>query len=174
MGDVTRHPKVRGGITAPARLNAQIHDVSGFDCGKPSLNEWLQHQAARNEGKTARTYVACEGSKVIGYYCISAGSVSRLDFPSKIKHGLSEPVPVAIIGRLARDLAYRGAGLGGDLLRDALKKILAASQTIGVRAVIVHVLESDAIPFYADHGFKPFPRQERTFYLSVDEIAASL
>ncbi|MCJ2090304.1 hypothetical protein MKK88_30600 [Methylobacterium sp. E-005] len=56
-------------------------------------------------------------------------------------------VPVAIIGRLARDLRYRGTGLGQDLVRDSLLRIIAASETIGVRAILVHARDEAAARF---------------------------
>jgi GNAT superfamily N-acetyltransferase len=174
MGEVTKHPKARGGITAPARFNPQLHDVSGFHCEKPPLNEWLQNQAAKSEGTSARTYVVCEDAKVIGYFCLAVGSVARASLPSKIKHGQPDPVPVIVIGRLARDLSYRGTGLGGDLLKDALTRTLAASEIVGIRAVVVHVLDEEAIPFYRENGFKPLPKEERTFFLPIETIRAAL
>lgn len=162
-------------ITAPVRLDTGVHELDGFDCGKPTLNEWLRARAAKSEGLTARTYVACEGICVIGYYCISAGAIERAAIPSKIKkHGLPDPIPVGIIGRLARDLTYKGRGLGLDLLADALKRILFASETIGVRGVVVHALEAESIPFYTGNGFLPCPIGERTFFLPIETIRAAL
>lgn len=56
-------------VSGPARLVAS-HDVSKFDFGQLSLNEWLQKHALTGEGRTARTYVVCENDiTVAGYYC---------------------------------------------------------------------------------------------------------
>jgi hypothetical protein len=174
MGEVTQHPKARGAIlSAPARFNSSIHDVSNFDCGKPTLNDWLRSTAARSEGTSARTYVACESRRVIGYYCIAAGAISRSDLPIR-KHGLPDPVPVTIIGRLARDLTYKGTGLGSDLLADAIKRILFASETIGVRGVVVHALDGDSIPFYTGNGFLPCPIGDKSFFLPIETIRAAI
>ena len=87
MGEVTPLPKPLGGIlTAPAPFASAFHDLRSFDCGKVPLNDWLQNQASKSEGKTARTYVTCEGSRVVGYYCISAGSIERTGIPQKSKN----------------------------------------------------------------------------------------
>ncbi|WP_051949402.1 GNAT family N-acetyltransferase [Methylosinus sp. PW1] len=160
---------------APARLDPTKHDFRSFDCGKPSLNEWLKQHAAASEGRSARSYVACEGDTVIGYYCISAGSIERAAMPSKVrKHGLPNPIPVSVIGRLARDLRYAGKGLGDDLLADTLKRILSASQTIGVRGVIVHALDEESAPFYTRRGFLPCKLGERTFFMPIETIERAI
>lgn len=175
MGEVRQHPKARGPeLTPPARFDPSIHDVKGFDCGKEPLNDWLRNVATKSEGVTARTYVACEASRVIGYYCISAGSIEPATLPLRKKHGLPKSVPVAIIGRLARDLSYRGKGLGGDLLSDALRRILVASETIGVRGVIVHVLDADSIPFYKEFDFMSCKIGDRTLFLPIETIRTAL
>jgi GNAT superfamily N-acetyltransferase len=178
MGEVTPHPRSRGAvvITAPAPIDPNLHDTTTFDCGKPSLNDWLRQQATKSDGKTARTFVVCENSRVIGYYCIFAGSIERSAVPKEIKeHGLPRSIPVVVIGRLARDESYKGQGLGPDLLSDALKRILAASNTIGVRGVLVHALDDDSVPFYEKNGFLPCPTiDERTFFLPLETIKAGL
>lgn len=150
--------------------------MSQFSSGRPALDEWLRASALDSEGRTARTYVVCEGNKVIGYYCISTGSVERRALPSKMKRarGLPNQVPVAIIGRLARDQALIGKGLGKDLLRDALTRILAASRIIGLRAVLVHALDEDAARFWKAHEFVECPIDSRTFYLPIETIADAL
>src|SRR5262249_59753259 len=119
-------------------------------------DDWLRTHALDSEGKTARTYVVCEKNVVVvGYYCISTGSGEWRDLPSKMKRerGLPKQVPVAIIGRLARDITYKGKGLGLDLLQDALTRILSASRIVGVRAVLVHALDEEAAAFWKDNEF---------------------
>jgi len=113
---------------------------------------------------------------VVGYYCISTGSVERKSLPGKIKReqGLPHQVPVAIIGRLARDKSYKGTGLGLDLLRDALTRILSASRIVGVRAVLVHALDEQAAKFWRENEFIECPIGSKTFYLPIDTIADAL
>lgn len=174
---MSQHPAAQtDGLSEPAPLT-QAHDVSRFNSGKPALDDWLRNNALESEGRTARTYVVCEKKLiVVGYYCISTGSVERSELPPKMKRarGLPNQVPVAIIGRLARDEAYIGKGLGKDLLQDALRRILAASQIIGVRAVLVHALDDEAAKFWKDHEFIASPIDQRTFYLPIETIAAAI
>lgn len=88
--------------------------------------------------------------------------------------GLPNQIPVAIIGRLARDENYKGQGLGQDLLQDALKRILAVSRMIGVRAVLVHAIDEKAATFWRDYEFIECPVGSRTFYLPLETIAGAL
>jgi hypothetical protein len=160
-----------GLISAPAPLSA-AHDLSQFDCGTPVLNDWLRNHALVSEGKSARTYVVCRDKVVVGYYCIATGSIDRRSLPPKLKRdqGLPNLIPVAIIGRLARDLSCRGAGLGPDMLRDALIRILSASQIVGLRAVLVHALDDEAASFWKAYEFVEFPAGSRTFFLPIETI----
>ena len=176
MAQVTQHPAAAAGISAPAPLTAK-HDLTSFNSGKPPLDDWLKTHALQSEGKTARTYVVCEKTNVVvGYYCLSTGSVERRALPSKIKRGQGLPnqVPVLIIGRLARDLSYRGKGLGADLLQDAMTRILSASTTVGVRAVLVHALDEEAAKFWKEWEFIECPIGSKTFYLPIETIADAL
>jgi predicted GNAT family acetyltransferase len=174
VADLTGRPAQRGPVAAPTLLQAH-HDVSQFDCGNDALNTWLKTRALQSEGKTARTYVACEGETVVGYYCLSSGSVERGDIPKSIrKHGLPNAIPVIIIGRLARDLSYRGSGLGLDLLQHALQRIVHASHTIGVRCVLVHAIDDKAAAFWTENAFIESPIGSRTFFLPIETIIESL
>ncbi len=130
-----------------------------------------------SEGRSARTYAVCDREgNVVGYYCISTGSVQRRELPPKIKRARGTPnqVPVAIIGRLARDRRFAGQGLGRDLLQDALRRILAASRIIGVRAVLVHALDAQAAHFWKDHEFIECPIGSQTYYLALETVSGAI
>jgi GNAT superfamily N-acetyltransferase len=162
-------------LAAPEPLGP-AHDLSQFDCGREPLNNWLKNLARISEGRTARTYVACDGSVVVGYYCISAGSVERQSLPSKLRRsqGLPRYIPLTIIGRLARDARHRGSGLGADLLRDALLRILAASKIVGSQAVLVHAIDDEAKRFWVENGFVESPIGSGIPFLPIDTIAGAL
>jgi predicted GNAT family acetyltransferase len=174
LADVTDHPAKRGGITPPALLNAS-HDLIRFDCGNDALNDWLKVRAIASEGRTARTYVVCEGKTVVGYYCLASGGIQRGELPKALrKHGLPNAVPVVIIGRLARDLSYKGSGLGLDLLQHALSRIVHASETIGIRCVLAHAIDEKAAKFWKENEFIESPIGSRTFFLPVETIIDGL
>jgi GNAT superfamily N-acetyltransferase len=174
LAEVIDDPVKREGITPPTLLNAS-HDFSRFDCGNEALNDWLKARALDSEGRTARTYVACEGKTVVGYYCLTSGGIERSGLPKALrKHGLPNPVPIVIIGRLARDLSYKGSGLGSDLLQHALSRIVHASETIGVRCVLVHAIDEKAAKFWKENEFIESRVDPRTFFLPIETIVDGL
>jgi GNAT superfamily N-acetyltransferase len=61
-----------------------------------------------------------------------------------------------LLARLAVDLEQQGKGLGGFPF-DALRRIEAAADIVGVRAVLVHAIDSAARRFYEHFDFEPSP-----------------
>ena len=150
------------------------HDVASFACGRPDLDEWLKRRALSNEGRASRTYVVATGVRVVGYYSLAAGAVERVAVPRKIRHDLPESVPVMVLGRLATDVSFQGRGVGKGMLKDALVRSIAVSEVIGIRAVLVHALDDDAVTAYAPFGFVPSPIGERTLVLPIETVIRAL
>jgi predicted N-acetyltransferase YhbS len=174
MGEVTALPfPPRPGLSPPVPI-AKDHDVSQFDCGKEPMNDWLKKRALQNEGKASRCFVVCEGARVVGYYALMTGSVSRDEVPGALRRNMPNPIPVFVLGRLAVDQKYQGRHVGSDLLLDAMKRFLAASKEIGARAILVHAIDNDVVPFYLQYGFKSFPEGSLTMFLPIEEIIAGL
>jgi GNAT superfamily N-acetyltransferase len=160
-------------LSPPVPLTAE-HDVSAFDCGEPALNDWLGKRAMNNEGRFSRTYVVCEGNQVVGYFCISAGTVERQSAPGKLRRNAPDAIPVSVIGRLAVCRSHGGKGLGADLLSDALRRIAVASQSIGIGAVLVHAKNDSAKRFYLRCAeFIEYPEDSRTLFLPIETVVAA-
>lgn len=157
---------------------AASDDVSTFDCGAQSLNNWLHLRAIKNQITGAsRTFVSIdsEAGSIAGYYCLSASSLRLEDAPSKVTKNMPDPVPVILIGRLAVDVGFTGKGLGASLLQHALVKGLEASRIIGARAFIVDALDDNAEAFYAKFGFALMPpASKRAMYLLVKDAEATV
>ncbi len=160
-------------LSAPVPLTA-AHDLSGFDCGEAALNDWLRHRALKNESRFSRTYVVCEGDRVVACFCISAGAVERAAAPGKMRRNAPDTIPVSVIGRLAVSRDHAGKGLGADLLSDALRRIALASQSIGIGAVMVHAKDDAARRFYLRRAeFLEYPEDSRTLFLPIETVVAA-
>lgn len=160
-------------LSAPIALTAE-HDTSAFDCGDPLLNDWLCRRALNNESRFSRTYVACEGMRVAGYFCISAGAVDRAAAPGKLRRNAPDAIPVSVIGRLAVSRSHAGRGLGADLLADALRRIAIASQSIGIAAVLVHAKSDEARRFDLRCAeFLEYPQDSRCLFLPIETVVAA-
>ena len=174
MGEVTEEPEGAGlGLSAPVPLTAD-HDLSTFDCGVAALNDWLRHRALKNQSRFSRSYVVCEGNRVVAYYCISAGAVERRAAPGKVRRNAPDSIPVSVIGRLAVSRSHAGKGLGADLLSDALRRIALASQSIGIGAVLVHAKDDAAKRFYLSCAeFIEYPADSRTLFLPIETVVGA-
>ncbi len=174
MAGIEQTPESPGsGLSAPVPLTPN-HDLSGFDCGEPTLNDWLRRRAVNNESRFSRTYVVCDGNRVVAYFCISAGAVERAAAPGKVRRNAPDAIPVSVIGRLAVDRDYRGQGLGADILSDALRRIAIASQSIGIGAVLVHAQDEAARRFYLRCAeFIEYPEDSRSMFLPIETVIAA-
>jgi GNAT superfamily N-acetyltransferase len=152
------------------------HDVTSFDCEVAALNNFLKKFALRNQqNESARTYVAVQDDRVIGFYSLAAASARREETPARVAKGLAaHPVPVILLARLAVDLSERGAGLGATLLRDALARCMTAAEIVGCRAVAVHAKDEAAKAFYERFGFVSSASDPFRLYLLMKDIKASM
>jgi predicted N-acetyltransferase YhbS len=156
-------------LTAPEPIEAD-HDLDTFESGVSPLDEWLKRRARRNELEGAsRTFVVGAERKVVGYYCLAAGSILHSIATSKVRRNMPDPVPVVLLGRLAVDRKWQGKGLGADLLQDAVLRVVGAAETVGVRAILVHAISEDAKSFYEKHGFRSSPIDPMTLMVTIDE-----
>ncbi len=156
---------------------SESHDLSRFDCGAhESLNDWLKRFALTNQkNESTRTYVVHRSGVVVGYYSISAGSVSVGEAPARIAQGLARhPIPVILLARLAVDKAEKGTGLGKALLKDALARIARAADIVGARAVLVHAIDEQARKFYEHFDFEPSPIHELQLMLLMKDLRKAL
>lgn len=150
--------------------------VAGFSCGKPALDEWLERRALRNHnsGDTRVYVVTDEAGEIAAYVAISAASVARHRATSKLRRNAPDTIPMALIARLAVRSASMGQGIGPALLRDAIFRIVNASEQIGIRGILVHAMDAEAARFYERMGFRPSPIDDLTLMVSLREIAAEL
>lgn len=154
------------------------HVLEGFDCGRPPLNTWLtKHARAAAAAGSARTYVTTDSrqDRVVGYHALTAAGVERELAGARIVRGMPRyPIPVVLLARLAVDSSVAGRGLGAWLLRDAMARTLVASETIGVRALLVHASDDNARAFYVRHGLEPSRTDRLHLMILVKDIAAAL
>ena len=112
-----------------------------------------------------------EDDGLAGFYTLTQDNIASEDLPPELIKRLNLPryerIGASLLGRLARDLAYKGKGVGGLLLVDALKRSLAMSRLIASAAVIVEAKDEKAHKFYRDFGFIPFPESQKRLFLPM-------
>ena len=163
-------------LRPPERLTAS-HQLSGFTCRHEPLAKWLQVRALRNQGEGASNcFVVCDasgdGDVVVGYYALAAGSLVHAATPGRLRRNMPDPIPVAVLGRLAVHRDFEGLGIGSGLLRDAsLRCLRTAREGIGVRAILCHAIDERAKGFYLHHGFVQSPVDDLTVMLGLTDFA---
>jgi GNAT superfamily N-acetyltransferase len=175
VGTLTPRPDVEGQqLQAPERLTS-THLLDDFDSGAPRLDDWLRRRALRNETEGAsRTYVVCQDTRVVAFYCLANGAVLQAGAPGRVRRNMPDAIPVMVLGRLTVDHRFQGQGLGRALLRDALLRTLQAAEIAGVRAILVHAKDDRARAFYERGGFLPSPIDPLTLMLPLKDARAAL
>lgn len=162
-------------LTPPELLGPE-HDLSGFDCGKPALNDWLRNHAFANQAKGfTRVMVVCDGERVIGFYGLAPTAVPPPLLSRKVRTGRPpDPVPCILFGQLAVDQPHAGQGVGSALLCHALERCVTGAEAIGGRAVIVRAIDKEAEAYWQSCGFTPSSSDPSILFCAIDDIAAWL
>ncbi|AIC30233.1 GCN5-related N-acetyltransferase protein (plasmid) [Rhizobium etli bv. mimosae str. IE4771] len=135
-------------LSRPAPL-ADHHELAEFSSGVAELDEWLRRRARANQaGGASRTFVVCVRNRVIAYYALASGAVRQPEAPGRFRRNRPDPIPVAVLGRLAIDQSHQGRGIGRALVRDAGLRLLNAAEILGIRGLLVHAISDDARAFY--------------------------
>jgi GNAT superfamily N-acetyltransferase len=161
-------------LTEPAPI-ADQHQIAGFNSGVPVLDDWLKRRARANQVSGAsRTFVICADDMVVAYYAIAAGGVNSAVAAGRFRRNMPEPIPVAVLGRLAVDRANQMRGLGRALFRDCGLRVIQAAETIGIRGILVHAISEEAKRFYLAIGFAQSPLEPMTLMITLADLRGSL
>ncbi|KKO72566.1 GNAT family N-acetyltransferase [Kerstersia gyiorum] len=151
------------------------HNRVAFNSDSEPLNRYLQTQASQDvRRRVAACYVAlADDQRIAGYYTVASSSVLLTDLPANIGKKLPRypTVPAVRMGRLAVDQAFKGQGLGGALLADALDR--AARAEIAAFAMLVDAKDDAASAFYRHHGFIALPDSPLTLFLPLATVRPS-
>jgi GNAT superfamily N-acetyltransferase len=161
-------------LKPPSPITADI-ELSDFDSGELSLNEWLKKRALKNHAAGAsRCFVLCNDKTVIGFYSLSAGAINHETAPKAMRRNMPNPLPILLLGRLAVDKRYHNMGIGQALLRDAMIRAVNVSGEAGVFAMLVHALTDQAKQFYLSRGFVESPLQPMTLMMTIETVQSIL
>lgn len=165
------------GLRKPVPLDSS-HAVESFRSGALSLDEWLRRHALQSHRSGgARVFATTEGIReVAGYYALAAGAIMPREAGARAVRGLAanQPIPVVLLARLAVDTRYQGQHVGRSLLLDAMTRVLAAGELIGIRALLVHAIDQQAWDWYARFGFERSPTHPLHQLLLINDLRASI
>ena len=165
----------------PVEPLSSDHHIADFDCGSPAQSGWLtRHALQTHRSGLARVYVVCHtphpNRHVAGFYALAAGSIAPADTPRRLAQGAGRyHQPVVILTRLGVDHTASGAGLDRALVVNALHRVAAASDVIGVRAVLIHCETPTARDFYLHlASFEPSPTDPMHLLLLMKDLRRAL
>lgn len=141
-------------------LDPVKHRREEFRCESEVLTEFLQKRARKEmEARASACFVLVDEAApacILGYYTLSQCSVVLEQLPEKMAKRLPKypELGATLIGRLARDNRWKGRGLGGLLLIDALRRSVRLADEAGAVVVVTDPKDSKAQAFYAGFGFQ--------------------
>ena len=147
----------------------QAHDRSTFNSGSESLDCYFRERVTQDiRRRVTACFVALSSDgRIVGYYTLASASVFLGDLPAKLIKKLPRypSVPAVRMGRLAVDQAFKGQGLGGALLADALIRVVRSE--IAAYALVVDAKDNTAADFYRHHGFLETANKPLTLFLPL-------
>ncbi len=149
------------------------HDTSGFDCGKPELNDYLQkHALDKQRAMLSRTYVLAQQGRVLAFYTLAHVMVSVDEAPRSMAQGMPRSIPALLLARLGVSKENHGKGWGRSLLTDALSRVWAAMQegAAPVRLFLVDAMDEEAKAFYERFDMTPSNINPKRLFLSYKTL----
>lgn len=152
------------------------HVLDQFTSGNHALDAWLRDHARHAQSmRTARTFVwHADDRLVVAYFSLAAHLIVRADLPPKVGRGSPDAIPAVLLARLALDRSLQGQGLGGELLLDALSRVVQASEVAAARLVVVDAIDDAAATFYEHHGFVALPGNRQCLVQKISDVAVAL
>jgi len=158
-------------------VDKTVHDLKGFDCGKPEMNRFLtQHAVKHGKLGLSSTFVLTEDaaspSKLpVVYYTLCSATVTRQSLP-KTQSLPAYPVPVVLLARLAVDTNYQRQRLGEKSLVYALRHAVKLCDSgLPAYGLMLDVLGQDALRFYQQFDmFECFADNPMRLFVSMDTL----
>ncbi|BEV15906.1 GNAT family N-acetyltransferase [Herbaspirillum sp. DW155] len=153
-------------------LDTALHDRSRFECGSPALNRYLREQVTQDiRRRVAACFVAVDDEqRVAGFYTLASASVPLARLSEALRRKLPRygAIPAIRLGRLAVDHEFKGRGLGGALLVNALYRAIATE--IPGAVMVVDAKDVQAAAFYRHHGFVALQDAPLTLFLPLASV----
>lgn len=153
------------------------HDRGAFASGVPALDDWFRTRATQDQRRhVAQVFVAIDEQGIVGFYSLSMFTLALESLPERLARKLPryDAIPAALIGRLARHERAKRSGVGDLLVADAVKRVLAATESVAAYAIVVDSKDDRGRRFYEAHGFISLPSRPNRLFLFTETAAAAL
>lgn len=166
-------------------LDPESHDRAAFSCGVAQVDNFFRRTANKlAKADNLRVFVLTgPDDALIGFYALNAHAIDYQELPARFartrpRHG---SIPASYISMIGVDERFAGQGFGGDLLIDALTRIVRAADEIGIAVVILDVLDCGdpelverRLKLYTGYGFLPLPSNPLRLFLPIATVRTLL
>lgn len=139
-------------------------EVKGFKCEKKGYVDFVcrpEEALKYQKENLTLTYVFWYHQTPIGYVALATGSLRRADLPSESREQKPyQHIPCLLLGQMARDLNYKGQGIGKIMVDFTISTARQIAEKVGCRYVILDA-ELDKIELYKGYGFQEVPGEEK-------------
>jgi predicted N-acetyltransferase YhbS len=144
-----------------------------FDCGEPSLNNYLMTTMRKHDEKSiSKSYLCTKDNEIVGYYTLlpSVIDLSNVapEFAKKNKYP-EHSLPVILLARLAVSIQYQKQGYADLMMAEIILKSAVATKSIGGVGLAVDALHQPASDFYQKYGFSPSPDNPLLLFMSLKQ-----
>ena len=163
-------------------LDPGKHDRAGFSCGIARLDNYLKYTARKHHaGDFARVWVATrsEQNEIAGFYALNAHSLHGDQLPVDLTRNAPPHggIPAIYLSMIAVNRRDQGQGIGRFLLADALKRSAGAADQIGLKTVVLDVIDDGGskitakrLAFYASMGFQMLPGYPARMFIGIETV----
>ena len=158
------------------------HERAEFSCGVARLDNFLRLSARKQQKDDfTRAFVAVsEGSgRILGYYALNTHAVGIAELGrNRMRRAPGRAsLPALYLSMIAVDKSQQGKGLGTDLLIDALLRAYRVSKEVGLKLVILDVIDDGGDSafqrrkeFYRRMGFESFSDHPQRMFITIGTI----
>ena len=151
-------------------------DRSGFACGEPVLDAYMQKQAGQDMKRGFATVVAARESSspktIVGFYTLCAASVLLTALPEETARKMPRypSVPAIRLGRLAVASTMQRQRIGSLLVMDALRR--ACRNELAWAVFLVDAKNERAATFYERFIFQRFDEARLALWMHKKQAEA--
>lgn len=147
------------------------HDRAAFDCGSKELNQYLRSTARQHLTRgISRTFVLideAEPGTILGFFTLASCEIRIETLPKKYAKKYPHRAPAAKLARLAVQTGKQRQGLGAFMMVDAMQRIVAVSENLGIIGFFVDAKDDKAQAFYMQFGFIELPDNPMELFLPI-------
>lgn len=144
-----------------------LHQCEPFDCGDGDLNDFFEndslHYSRNLMGKSYCFTLDADPRMIVCAFTVSNDSIKVSDLPNARKKKVNQQIPrekqfrsypSVLIGRLGVNSAFRGKGIGHELMDFIKSWFVDAGNKTGCRFIVVDAYNNKgALGYYEREGF---------------------